>query len=85
MQKYEKELKFKNRVLKEKEKAVYNKGMLKKLTSNDISTNDLKSERTLTNQRMSKKGLETVNSSEELINADVYSAMLQNDVQNTDF
>ena len=49
MQKYEKELKFKNRVLKEKEKAVYNQGMLKKLTSNDISTNDLKSERTLTN------------------------------------
>ena len=28
-------------VLKEKEKAVYNKGMLKKLTSNDISTKDL--------------------------------------------
>ena len=59
--------------------------MLKKLNSNDISTNDLKSECTLTNQRMSKKGLETVNSSEELINADVYSAMLQHDVQNTDF
>ena len=84
MLKYEKELKFKNRVLKEKEKAVYNKGMLKKLTSNDISTSDLKSERTLTNQRMSKKGLETVNSSGELINADVYSAMVQQDVQTGD-
>ena len=55
MKKYEKELQFKNRVLKEKEKAVYNQGMLKKLSQKQISTSDLKSERTLTNYRQSKK------------------------------
>ena len=32
MQKYEKELKFKNRILKEKEKAIFNQGMMKKLS-----------------------------------------------------
>ena len=32
MQKYEKELKFKNRILKEKEKAIFNQGVMKKLS-----------------------------------------------------
>lgn len=44
MQKYEQELRFKNRVLKEKEKAIFNKEMLKKLSRNNISMEDLKSE-----------------------------------------
>ena len=77
MKKYEKELQFKNRVLREKEKAVFNQGVLKKLSSNKISTNDLKSERTLTNYRQSKKHLATVNSSGSFINEDVYSLMHQ--------
>ena len=55
MRKYEKDLQFKNRVLNAKEKAVYNQGMLKKLSQKQISTSDLKSERTLTNYRQSKK------------------------------
>ena len=83
MQKYEKELRFKNRVLKEKEKAIFNKEMLKKLTRNNISMEDLKSEQTLTNQRMSKKHLGTVNSSGSLINEELYSAM-QYDMRNKD-
>ena len=53
--------------------------MLKKLSSKQISTNDLKSERTLTNYRQSKKHLATVNSNETFVNVneDVYSLMHQ--------
>jgi len=64
-------------VIKEKEKAVYNQGMLKKLSKQQISTNDLKSERTLTNHRKSKKHLDTVNSSgfneEQLYSANMHN------------
>ena len=73
MQKYEKELKFKNRILKEKEKAIFNQGVMKKLSKQQISTSDLKSERTLSNYRKSKKHLPTVNSSGSFVNEDVYS------------
>ena len=34
MQKYERELRFKNRVLREKEKAIFNKAVMKKLSQN---------------------------------------------------
>ena len=51
MQKYERELKFKNRVLREKEKAIFNEGMKQKFSKNQISTHDLKSDSTLTNHR----------------------------------
>ena len=83
MQKYENELRLKNRVLKEKEKAIFNKEMLKKLSRNNISMDDLKSERTLTNNRTSKKHLYTVNSSGSLINEELYS-MMQDEIRNKD-
>ena len=51
--------------------------MLKKLSQKQISTSDLKSERTLTNYRQSKKHLNTVNSSGSFINEEVYSLMHQ--------
>ena len=51
MKKYERDLKLKNRVLREKEKAIFNNGVLKKLCQNQISTSDLQSDRTLTNHR----------------------------------
>ena len=54
--------------------------MMKKLSKQQISTNDLKSEHTLTNYRQSKKHLYTVTSSGSLANDEVYSqgVMAQN-------
>ena len=84
MQKYQRELEFKNRVLREKEKAVFNEGMMKKLNSSQISTVDLKSERTLTNHRQSKKHLATVNSSGSINEAYSQMQMANQDIQNID-
>jgi len=41
MRKYEQELKLKNRVLRSKEAAIFNDKVLKKLSYNQISTDDL--------------------------------------------
>eukprot|EP00354_Favella_ehrenbergii_P009001 CAMPEP_0170464054 /NCGR_PEP_ID=MMETSP0123-20130129/8926_1 /TAXON_ID=182087 /ORGANISM="Favella ehrenbergii, Strain Fehren 1" /LENGTH=191 /DNA_ID=CAMNT_0010729623 /DNA_START=2025 /DNA_END=2600 /DNA_ORIENTATION=- len=63
MQKYQREIQFKNRVLREKEKAIFNKGVIKKLSKNQISTSDLMSDATLKNHRQpSNKHLLTMGS-----------------------
>ena len=55
LQKYERELQFKNRVLAEKEKAIFNAGVMQKFNKHQISSKDLKSDSTLTNQRLPSK------------------------------
>ena len=62
MMKYEKEIQFKNRVLKEREKRVFNDAMKHRMSKKAIKTNDLMHDRTLTNHRTSKRHLRTVNS-----------------------
>ena len=57
MQQYEKELQFKNRVLREREKRVFNDAMKQKMSKNNIDTRDLKKGQFLTNHRQSKRHL----------------------------